>query len=165
MRDNPNGVYSDNLMFKFDDGTEWPEPDYSRLALANNSREVTLFDVLKNELRIFPSCVSAGRFLNTDGDTIGRYARNKVNKILNGHYVRFKEDIREIPVFSDRVMRILANNGCRDGYMIEVLCGEDIVFEGLLSDYLKTTSVSESRIRSAIQNGRMVDGVTINRIT
>lgn len=165
MRDNPNGVYSDNLMFKFDDGTEWPEPDYSRVLLANNNREVTLFDVLKKELRIFPSCASAGWFLGVDGDTIGRYARKKVNKILKGHYVRFNEDIRDIPVLSDKVLNILSKNGCRDGYMIEVVSEGLVIYEGLLSDYLQTSPFTESRLRAAIQNGTALEGMFINRIT
>lgn len=164
MRDNPNGVFSDNLMFKFDDGSEWPEPNYNTILLAHNSRPVMAYDVLANQVKIAESASSMAKIIGATADDVSRYARKNLDKLLNGHYIRYHQGIPELPVYSEEVRAVLKENGCRDGFMLKAFDGEIVVFTGLVSDFAKKFGFGLSTCYAALKNGKQVGKYKVERL-
>lgn len=164
MRDNPNGVFSDNLMFKFDDGSDWPVPNYEKVSLARNVRPVMAYDVLANQVKIAESASSMAKIIGATADDVSRYARKNLNKLLNGHYIRYHTGTPELPVYSEEVLSVLKENGCRDGFMLKVFDGEDVVFTGLVSDFAKKFGFGLSTCYAALKNGKQVGKYKVERL-
>lgn len=164
MRDNPNGVYSDNLMFKFDDGSEWPTPNYGNVSLARNVRPVMAYDVIANQVKIAESASSMAKIIGATADDVSRYARKNLNKLLNGHYIRYHEGTPELPVYSEEVLSVLKENGCRDGFMLKAFDEDDVVFTGLVSDFATKFGFGLSTCYTALKNGKRVGKYRVERL-
>lgn len=150
MRDWPNSVYSDYWHFKFDDGSEWPELDWSVIRKANNCLSVAAYDIVNNKIITAPSAATLGRIIGLSEDDITRYARKRIEKFIGGYWIRYPEEMSGVPVLSPEKLEILKSNGWKTGVMVE-LVSEERTLRGVVVDVATELGIAPAMLFSALR--------------
>lgn len=103
--------YSDELMFKYDDGTPWPEIDWfnTRIQRGGVCQDYFALNVFTKELITFHGLWEGQRLLGVDRGTICSHVNHGYMLPINGYIVRFRTSDVKWPKFNDRVLAI-----CKD---------------------------------------------------
>lgn len=133
LRECPNRVFPDLLMFKLDDGSEWPKIDMNRLEIvrAGFASEIVARNVFTGELVVFMGCPAGAQLTGVKTATIHRHvSRNSVIPI-SGWNFRYREFASDWPQHSARHLQIFKDSPIfpRDGVIAtDAETGEELFF-------------------------------------
>lgn len=97
--------YSDGLVFKKDDGSDWPElTDFTRTVTV--TRQILGRNIFTGEIFLYDNSVRASEETNVTSKNVYYHARNDVVKPVNGFNFRFKSENIEWPYFSKEQLEI-----------------------------------------------------------
>jgi len=140
--------YLDNMVFKVDDGSPWPELDklvYSPLG----TEAIVAKNVFTGECFIFRSSNDAGDKLGVWYGAVLRIAREEENRPINGYIFRFLADDIKWPEYTQRELEIFKCNPLKKATSVLVKNpqGEEVAFYANIKTAAKKCGVSPAEIR------------------
>lgn len=104
LKDQSGKIYPDYLMFKRDDGTDWPEVDYSQIPKVPNSYSNALVarNVFTGETIIFDDVEEFSKEFNVPTTIILDHARNNQFKPANGYNFKYLINAHTWPQHTER---------------------------------------------------------------
>lgn len=93
----PNKVYSDMLVFKFDDGLPWSEFDTSKIHHTADNEDYIARNVFTGQLVIFSSSKEGERLFSVKSETILSHVKSRLLIPANGWNFRYKNESEEWP--------------------------------------------------------------------
>lgn len=103
--------YSDEIMFKYDDGTPWPEVDWFDMKIHRGGveQDYVALNLFTKELQVFRGLNEGQRITGIDKGTICSHVNHGRLLPMNGWIVRFMTASIKWPKFNERILAI-----CRD---------------------------------------------------
>ncbi len=104
----PRKVFADMLMFKYDDGSLWPEinTDEINICRFGNASDIVARNVFTGELIIFQGTTEGAALTNVKSATILRHVRECALIPVNGWNFRYKEFSNDWPRHTERHLKI-----------------------------------------------------------
>ena len=104
----PNRVYPDMLMFKYDDETPWPEIDLKNIKIFRGGQKLDIIarNVFTGDQVVFAGAVEGQMRLGIDSDTISKHVRESMIRPIHGWNFRYLEDDIEWPNHTKRHLQI-----------------------------------------------------------
>lgn len=111
--------YSDELMFKYDDGSDWPTIDWSNQVIYRSSvaQDYMALNVFTNEIHVFNGLTNGESLIGVDKGTIAAHVQHGRLLPINGYIVRYLTSDVAWPKFNQRILEI-----CRD-FPMKQPCG------------------------------------------
>lgn len=101
----PNIRYSDNIVFKIDNGSDWPVLEINRSSTV--FQDVIFRNVFTGITTIVNSCAEASRLTGVKRATIEFHCKNLLRLPTNGFNFRYLDSKSEWPTFNDKQLQIL----------------------------------------------------------
>jgi hypothetical protein len=101
-----NILYDDNLLFKIDDGSEWPEVTRSKTATPK-LKEILIRNIFTNVVILVENRVIASKETGVSAANIGLHCKKYLTVPCNGYNFRYFDSCVEWPEFSEKDFRIL----------------------------------------------------------
>lgn len=151
--------YTDNLVFKLDDGSDWR--DYSGATLRHSGKdELVARNVFTGELFKFNGTVAGERLLGVKSATILKHAKTLEILPVGGYNFRYADDAMNWPIHPEKNLRIYKDHPIhpRDGVIaLDTTTGAE--------EFCTSTSkagvrfkLSKSGTWDRIRNGTLVNG-------
>lgn len=104
LKDRSGKIYPDYLLFKRDDGTDWPEVDYSKIPKVPNSYSNALVarNVFTGKTIIFDDVEEFSKEFNVPATIILDHARNNQFKPANGYNFKYLINAHTWPQHTER---------------------------------------------------------------
>lgn len=104
LKDKSGKIYPDYLLFKRDDGTEWPEVDYSQIPKVPNSYSNALVarNVFTGKTIVFDDVEEFSKEFNVPATIILDHARNNQFKPANGYNFKYLVNAHTWPQHTER---------------------------------------------------------------
>ena len=104
----PTRVYPDMLLFKYDDGTPWPEINLKEMKVFRGGQKLDIIarNVFTGDKIIFAGSVEGQIRLNINCNTISKHARESTIRPVNGWNFRYLEDGINWPNHTKRHLQI-----------------------------------------------------------
>lgn len=108
IRDNPTKVYSDMLMFKYDDGSDWPYIDMNNLSVCRmgNGMDIQARNVFTGEIFIFAGTYAGSRITGVNHATILKHVNTNAVIPTDGFNFRFHSNNLDWPQHTERHLMI-----------------------------------------------------------
>lgn len=108
LRDKTNKVFSDMLMFKYDDESPWPVIDINKVKIhrTNNDNDIIARNVFTGNLIIFNGCRQGEELTGVNQGTILRHLRDNALIPCKGYNFKFLDDKTEWIKHTDRHLKI-----------------------------------------------------------
>ena len=102
--------YSDNLLFKINDGNPWPQV-LSKLIKCPVERSVVSKNIFTDEIVIFNNFIEASRYIKSISDSsISNHCNAKIIIPIKGYNFRFIDELDTLPKFTQEHVELLKNN-------------------------------------------------------
>jgi hypothetical protein len=104
----PTKVFSDMLLFKYDDGTPWPFIDSNKIEITREGRggDIVARNVFTGEKILFTGTYQGAHLTGVKAGTILRHVRENSLIPINGYNFRYLEFAKDWPVHSERHLKI-----------------------------------------------------------
>lgn len=108
LRDKTNKVFSDMLMFKYDDASLWPNIDLNKVKIhrTNNDNDAVARNVFTGNLIIFNGSAQGEELTGVNQATILRHLRISSKIPCKGYNFKFLDDPTDWPKHSERHLQI-----------------------------------------------------------
>lgn len=149
-------VYSDNLAFKLDDGSPWPETNFDKTYAEGGRVAVMARNVFSGKVYIFNSAHECAKFLDEAMSNVYTHIRREDVIPVNGYVCRIMKANIEWPKYTQKHLRIFRKypkktpNGV---ILIDRETGEELFFESAI-EAGKFLKVSRRHILYLIREGR-----------
>lgn len=98
IRHNPDVVYPDFLLYKFDDGKPWPDVDESDVIRRGGvSNLIVSRNVFTGDIVVYDSIAKASAETGVLSETIGRHVFHKTLIPIHGYNFRYVKDAKTLP--------------------------------------------------------------------
>jgi hypothetical protein len=97
LKFNPTKVYSDMLVFKYDDGTPWPDFDTSKIQRIADNEDYIARNVFTGQLVIFNTVKDGERLFSVKSETIHSHVKKRLLIPVNGWNFRYIEENSDWP--------------------------------------------------------------------
>lgn len=158
LKDQSSKIYPDYLMFKRDDGSDWPIVDYSKIPTVPSSYSNALVarNVFTRETIVFDNVEEFSKEFNVPSTIILDHARNNQFKPANGYNFKYLINANTWPQHSERHLLIYKDYPVDppDGVtMIDISTGKETFFTSY-ENAAKSTGIYIGYIRSLAGNGK-----------
>lgn len=102
----PSKVYEDLLVFKYDDGTPWPEVDLGKIVRSGYASDIIARNVFTGETFIFSGTVEGSVITNVKSATILRHVRENAVVPVKGYNFRYLDMLGEWPEHNNKCLKI-----------------------------------------------------------
>ncbi len=122
----PEIVYSDGIVIKGDDNTDWPAVP-EKLKSISVKRSVIVRDIFKDEYHVFGSLDAAGKFCGCTGTTVFNHCATEKIEAKNGYNFRFVSETMRWPNHNLRHLEIYSEHlkSNKNLYSGIVICDEN----------------------------------------
>lgn len=159
LQDKSGKIYPDYLLFKRDDGTDWPEVDYSLIPKVPNSYNNALVarNVFTGKTIVFDDVAEFSKEFNVPATIILDHARNNQFKPANGYNFKYLINAHTWPQHTERHLLVYKDYPIDppDGViMVDTVTGEETFF----TSYEKAAEVTRlylGYIRILAGNGKV----------
>lgn len=163
LKYSPTKVFNDRLLFKYDDGSEWPDInlDNTKICRSGTKNDIIARNVFTGNIVIFESAAEGQKLLGVDIDTITKHVRLLFDTPVNGYNFRYLDELKSWPVHSAKHLKIYEKYPLypRNGYDAKnIETGEELFF----CDYTEAIEYfkcySRSDFFNRIRLGKLFDG-------
>lgn len=154
-----NKLYPDGLMFKFDDGSEWPVvPD--KVTYAGIPRHYAVRNVFTGEVTVYKNINDVVNKLGIIKATVHMHCKHKLFRPIHGYNLRYLENTLEWPNHTPTHLEIYRKNPVYPGngvIVTDLVTGNKKLYTSVkeLSDELK---LSPNRVFNIIKNTEVFRG-------
>lgn len=152
--------YYDNLVFKEDDGSEWPHLD-DVVSSKWGHRSVVAKNVFTGECFIFGSPTEAGDEVGVWDGGVRRIADTEGKRPINGYIFRYLTDRVEWPSYSFKELEMFRCSPTKEacGILVKNINGEEVSFHGNTNAATKVYGISHAEIRRYCHGKKRKDGL------
>lgn len=155
-------VYSDLLLFKDDDGTEWPEIDITRqkVHIAKHANTILGRNVFTGELVVFNGTTNGSNYTGVKPATILKHAKEEMLIPINGWNFRYAHSGSEWPKHSAKHLKIYEEFPVYppDGLnCTDVATGEEKFYTSV-ANACKDLKIQKAVIYHAIREDKLLNG-------
>lgn len=158
IQDQSGRVYPDFLMFKMDDGTEWPEYDKARIPKdpSGMANAIIAKNVFTGETVVFNDPRSSGALLDIEPHIVLEHARLRLIIPNKGYNFRFLLDQHDWPEFTKEHLEIFKRYPVRPGdgvIMTDNQSGEETFFLSA-KDCCEQIGIAKAHLSTLMYDGR-----------
>lgn len=164
MKTNPSRVYSDYLQFKYCDMPDWPVPDFSKVYPVGGGCSCAAKNILTGEVTVAESRAKLAEFLGLSTQVVVAYVARANNTPYKGFIFRDLTSDVEWPLFSDEIINILRNNGCKWGTMVIAYADGNEVTRGTAVDVADELGLTKGQVFSALKRNGKVANYTFKKV-
>lgn len=153
----PNKVYPDKLVFKLDDGSDWPNHDITKIIRSGQGQDFKARNVFTGDVIIFKGSLSGSKLIGVNEGTILKHAREKMNKPIDGYNIRYLDDPDPWPQHNWKHLEMYKKHPKRLGFGIDVLnleSGEETFYTST-AEVTEKLGVSKSSILTHARSGKI----------
>lgn len=159
LKDQSGKIYPDYLLFKRDDGTEWPDIDYSKIPTVPNSYSNALVarNVFTGAVIVFNDVDVFSKEFNVPVTIILDHARNNQFKPANGHNFKYLINASSWPQHTARHLLVYKDYPIDppDGVvMTDTMTGEETFFTSC-KKVVESVGIHLDHLRTLFHNKRL----------
>ena len=155
--------YSDNIAYKVDDGSAWPELDCF-VSSENGYRSTVARNVFTGETFIFSSPSDAGEKTDVWNGAVMKSADTEGKRPINGFIYRYLTDNISWPEYSYKELEMFKCSPLRAaaGVLVKNSLGEEVGFYGNINTAAKVFNISPAEIRRLCNGKKRKDGLVFS---
>jgi len=153
--------YSDGLVFKLDNGSDWPILQDS-ITTGVETKDIIARDIFTGKIYIFNNAAEAASYFKLSREIILRDATDEVIRAINGYNFRFLSDKIKWPSHSEKHLRIYKKypKNTLDGVIVKNLEDREIEFFESAELASKIYNITPGAIKRYCREHKTINGNT-----
>lgn len=159
LKYSPNKVFADMLLFKYDDGSDWPIIDLKNVKIVRNgiASDIMARNVFTGEIIIFNGAEQGEKVLGIKAETITRHARGNLLIPYNGYNFRYVVGGDKWPKHTERHLICYRNSPIDppDAVIVKNIITEEETFYISRELAAKEFNISIARVWALANEGKV----------